>query len=830
MIKKHIGIVYPAGKARLSEEQKQAQVQKFEQQGFLVTEIRPEWPSPDGCTSSPVLERASQLAYALTARKFHIVMAARGGVGTTELVPFLENMLPPVLSDKTFVGFSDNSFLGCYLALRYPNMRYIHGQMAFPSLPHQENDLDRSRLLDLLQDRDVEDSFTAPVVCSKLSALYDIEMKKISLTGTCIPLNLSLAESVSSVPFLKFPEKSILFLEDCHEHFYRIVRKCDSLINSGLLDSVQAIVLGDFSDCLGADEKPLDRSALLNWFAEKTGLPVFDLPIFGHGNRRFPLIMGSAVTLDVSWSQVQDKLLCGTSCVTLSWKSSQKASDRLATTFPIGLFKQQLQPDSTVHMTGIGGTGMAQVAGLFVASGQKVTGSDQPIYPPMDKLIADLGIKPDVGFLAANIEKHRPQAIVMANVVSRLSASLKKNEELEFILNQRIPMMSFPSALRKYFLHSSQNIVVSGTHGKTTTSSLVAFLLSELNQSPSYLIGGSPVNFKSGFALHSKDLFVLEGDEYDSAFFDKGPKFLHYEPKIALMANIEFDHADIYENVEAIEQEFLRLAKLCRDRNGIVVANLDDARVAKVVKNSNACVIGFSAQADKKHEFGSWVLQHFKTQSDGIVVTVKAPTNQVFEFKAGVFGAHNALNCVSAFATLHAFYIQRTNQTQDLSFVEQAIQAISRFKGVKRRFELLQNKNDICVFDDFAHHPTAIVATLAAFQDYMKSSGRSGRLIVCFDPRNATMRRNVMQQELSQSFHAADLVLLGKVPQDLRMDQNQALDGLEVAKSCGKKAHYFDDNQLLLQALKQEVKAGDTVVFMSSGSFDGISHQFAKSL
>lgn len=816
---KHIGIVYPAGKIKLTDQQKHEKIQRLESFGFKVTDIKPELSSLDGCTSAPVLERATQLAYALTARKFDVVMAARGGVGSTELIPFLENILPPVISDKTFVGFSDNSFLGCYLALRFPNLRYIHGQMAFPSDGKNESERDQKALMDLLNGQNNPYEFE----CDMSS--WGAEMSSRGLTagstlsGKCIPLNLSLAESVAVARFLTFPKNSILFLEDCNEYLYRIIRKIDSLINSGLLENVIAIVLGNFNGCFGADEKPLERNILLDVFARKTNLNVYDLPIFGHDKGRFPLVMGGDVQI-FHFGQA--------SKITIT--NQQEKPQIVATSFPIDLFCKPLDPSKTIHMTGIGGTGMAQVAGLLIANGYKVTGSDNPIYPPMDKLIADLGITPDVGFLAENIKKQTPQSIILANVVSRLSASLKKNDELEEILRTNIPLFSFPSALRKHFLSSSQNIVVSGTHGKTTTSSLIAFLFNSLSLNPSYLIGGSPVNFKSGFALGSKELFVLEGDEYDSAFFDKGPKFLHYEPKIALINNIEFDHADIYENIEAIEQEFLRLAKLCRDRNGIVVANLDDKRVARVVKESDACVIGFSADKKEKHLFACWVLLGFKTTSSGIHVNMKAPNGREFEFKTSVFGAHNALNCVAAFATLHAYQIQKKNDENDLSFLDQTLKSISDFRGVKRRFELLCEKNNITVFDDFAHHPTAIATTLQAFRDYMTSSQKTGRLIVCFDPRNATMRRNVLQDDLSKSFFAADIILLGKVPQDLRMDQTQALNGFEVAKACGTNARYFDDNDILFETLKKEVMSGDTVVFMSSGSFDGISHKFAKSL
>lgn len=805
---KHIAIVYPAGKIKISEEQKREKISTLEALGFTVSDVKPELDSLDGCTSSPVLERATQLSFALTARKFHVLMAARGGVGTTELIPYLENLLPPVIADKTFVGFSDNSFLGVYLALRFPNLRYIHGQMAFSNNVSGEPEMDKRALVELLNDKPTTHVFP----CDFLGTEHVVH-------GVCVPLNLSLAESVAAFRYLNFPENTILFVEECNEHLYRIIRKLDSIINSGLIQNVKAIVVGSFSDCLDSKEKPLDRKLLLKIFARKTKLPIYDLPIFGHDAFRFPLLMNGKIVIEHKGQKAQ-----------ISITNKQEKSTAVATHFTPDLFcaKNNLKK---IHLTGIGGTGMAQVAGLLLADGYQVTGSDNPIYPPMDKLIAHLGIKPDVGFRAENITKNKPDAIVLANVVSRTSAALKKNDELEEILAGNTPVLSFPSLLRRYFLHSSRNIVISGTHGKTTTSSIVTFLLTSLGLNPSYLIGGAPANFKTGFALNSKELFVLEGDEYDSAFFDKGPKFLHYEPKIALLNNIEFDHADIYQNVEAIEQEFLRLAKLCKDRNGIVVANLDDKRVCEVVTKSQAHVIGFAhIKNKKKHKFDCWYLKDYKTEFSGIQVTMIAPNGSEFEFKTGVFGAHNALNSVAAMATLHANQILETQDEKDFSFLKKALKAMWEFRGVKRRFELLMEKNNISVFDDFAHHPTAISTTLEAFRDYMTSSGKIGKLIVCFDPRNATMRRNVLADELSKSFAHADVVFLGKVPQDLRMDQNQSLDGYAVAKACGSNARYFEDNIKLIEVLRQTVLPGDTVVFMSSGSFDGISHKFAESL
>lgn len=823
--KKHIAIIHPAGKNRIELAKKNERIEKIKAQGFNVTEILPQIASVDGVTSAPIMERACLLSYALTMRKFEILFAARGGMGCTELVPFLENLLPPVIPDKILVGFSDISFLGIYLGIRYPNLKYIHGQCAYSPNLFTGPLLDQRALFDLLNDQTRQYHFPVQVIFNN-NMLQDKD-----LVGVCVPLNLSLAESVSTVHYLNLPENNILFLEECNEHLYRILRKLDSLINSGMIQKTKAIVIGNFSDCFDAQDKPLNRDFLLNLISQKTNIPVIDFPLFGHAEFRFPIVLNSQVEIKTQ----KDK-----SFIYFSNKINNLG--RIATNFSPELFLKKIENNTrqtNIHLTGIGGTGMAQVAGLFKAAHYQVSGSDTPIYPPMDKVIADLGIKPDVGFNAENIGKNKPDAIILANVVSRLSASLKKNDELEELLHRTIPVLSFPAALRKYFLAKSTNIIISGTHGKTTTSSLVTHLLTKLGKKPSFLIGGRPSNFSAGFALNSEKLFVLEGDEYDSAFFDKGPKFLHYEPKICLINNIEFDHADIYPNVEAIETEFLRLARLTKERNGIVIANFDDKRAYRVAKQSGAFVIGFSSTEQNK-ENQSWQLKSYKTVADGIEVLCKQPNGKLFKFKTGIFGQHNALNSIAAVAILYAHDVlenaRKTGGLNNKKYIEDKTllmkisKAMRSFKGVKRRFELLKEKNNITVFDDFAHHPTAIVTTLEAFRSYMKSVGKKGRLIACFDPRNATMRRRVLQEQLAKSFFHADEVLLGKVPQDMRMNKEDVLDGPAVAQACGKNAKYFDDNEKLLVSLKQEVRPGDTIVFMSSGSFDGIPLRFAKEL
>lgn len=784
-------------------EEKQRRIQEFQNAGFAVTDLEPTLPALNGCTAGPILERAALLSHALTNRKFGILMAARGGYGVTELIPFLEYMLPPVLPSKTLVGFSDISYLGVYLSLKFPNVRYIHARNAFSDSLFLDDNPEKEVLFNLLNHKAQKNEFPC----------FSVTHHNEKIAGVCIPLNLSLAESLIATKNISLPQNTILFLEDCHEYVYRLLRKFDSLILSGFLENVKAIVLGDFTKPLTQDNQEMPREEFLKIVAAKLNKPTFDWPLFGHGNDCFPLVAHSHVILE---------------------------NNRIAFTYECPLREWHMQTETTfgfdlihfIHMCGIGGTGMASVAGLLKSGGYEVSGSDNVVYPPMDKVLIDLQIKPDVGYKKENIINRKIDMIVMGNVMSRKTAALQKNEELEEILQQNIPVMSFPSALRKIFLNKSFNIVVTGTHGKTTTSSLFAYLLKGLGGNPSFLIGGMPANFGQGFGLNSKDLFVLEGDEYDSAFFDKGPKFLHYEPSITLINNIEFDHADIYENIEAIENEFKRLAELTLKRKGFIIVNWDDQRVKKIAIDIKENVIAFGSAQNTQCDFPLWSLNSFDTTTTGITIHFTAPDKTIHSISCTqIFGKHNALNVLAVLAGLHAKYLLNQQNLQEmLKDIKKIDEVLKNFKGIKRRFELLGHKKEITVFDDFAHHPTAVRTTLQAFRDYISLTKKEGRLIVCFDPHNATMRRNILQEELAKSFAPADMLFLGKIPEDLRMNQEHVLNGNRVIESCGIKAQYFDENQKLLDSLQKEAKASDTIVFMSSGSFDGIPQRFVNAL
>lgn len=819
--KNRIAIVYPSGRLKPGVfENKEKRLGELSALGLNLTELEPKHDSETGYMAGMPIERAAILCHALTNRKYDVVWAARGGFGATSLIPFLENMLPPALPDKLLVGFSDVSFIGVYLALRFPNFTYVHANHPYDVDFFKTGELERNLLYEIIQGRSI---LKREYLCEHATGLNS----KL-IEGVCVPVNLSLAESLAVLPQIKLPKNNILFLEEIGEDANRVVRKLDSLINSRFLDDTCAIVLGTFTDCVDHLGNVFSERRIAEIIYSRTKIPVINQAMFGHDILRHPLVCHSPVKISN-----RD----GKTYLSLSFQRVPELT--LVTPFDAKLCRPK---SKNVHLSGIGGTGMAAVAGLFKSAGYHVTGSDNPIYPPMSDVIASLGISPQVGYKSENIGQANPDFVILANAISRIGADLKQNDELETLLQLTTPILSFPSALRKFLLTDALNVVVAGTHGKTTTTSLIAHSLTEAGYQPSFLVGGAPKNFDSGFKLASKDLYVLEGDEYDTAFFDKGPKFLHYEPKVALINNIEFDHADIYENVEAIEEEFYRLACITRDRGGIVIANLDDKRVVNVINRSQAPHIGFSLQT-KHIGKTAWIVEKIKPLANGFELSLQGPDSLAGSTNVQLFGRHNAANVAATIAVFQAVHLLKKqssiNSQSDLEThlklftaenFKSALDSLTTFLGIRRRFELIGIQNDIAVFDDFAHHPTAITTTLEGFRSFAKETKRSGKLIVCFDPRNATMRRRVLQMDLIESLKTADEVYLGKIPVDKRIASEDVLDGETVAKACGTHARYFSDNDLLCETLSKNVTAGDTVVFMSSGAFDNLPRKLFSKL
>ncbi len=481
-----------------------------------------------------------------------------------------------------------------------------------------------------------------------------------------------------------------------------------------------------------------------------------------------------------------------------------------------------LKKDASIYFCGIGGTGMAAVAGLCREAGFKVTGSDAGVYPPMSTMLADLGVSVRIPYQQANLSGVEPDLVVIANVLSR------GNVELEEVLRRNLPYTSFPQLLGDQFLKNSASCVVAGTHGKTTTTSLLAHVLHELGEDPSFIVGGIPRNFPYSFRLGKSPLFVIEGDEYDTAFFDKGPKFLHYHPKHLILNNLEYDHADIYPNVEAIEAQFAKLIALVPNRKSIL-ANIDDPGINRLIDKlgmqqevTRVAAMGAAEHADvtlKSHKAQAlpggqqlWTAYLSTKQWGDLVI------------ETTLSGRHNLANTAQVVACL-ASLEQSGDLTQPVDKARLGA-AFRSFSAPMRRLDLLASRGGIDVYEDFAHHPTAVRFVLEGFRTVYPNK----RLIVAFEPRSASQRRNVFQADFAKSLALADRVYIGECPQDKRIPEAERMDTSQMQAQIGGKAKAFATNADLLTELQTDVTAGDAVIFMSSGSFSGAQHELAKNL
>lgn len=441
---------------------------------------------------------------------------------------------------------------------------------------------------------------------------------------------------------------------------------------------------------------------------------------------------------------------------------------------------------------------MAALAGMLKKSGFQVSGSDANVYPPMSEFLAGLGIAIASGYAPENIEP-RPDLVVVGNVITA------KNPEAQALAAAAIPYVSLPQALGHFYLSGKQSLVVTGTHGKTTTSSLLATLLDNAGLDPGFMIGGIVQAFSSNHHIGKGQYFVVEGDEYDTAFFDKGPKFLHYQPQIAIITSIEFDHADIYADLEAVKRSFARLVDIMPS-DGAIVACLDHPVVREIAGAARCRVYGYG-EADGL----DWRMTDVSVTPDGTTFTVLKQGMEYGRFTSNMPGRHNAANAMAVIAVL------------DLVGVGTEIIALGlkKFHGVKRRQEVRGTVRGVTVIDDFAHHPTAVRETLAALADAYK--GR--RLITVFEPRSNSSRRKVFQEAYSQAFSKADIVVvrepvpLANVAEDQCFSARQLVDDL---CSRGVNALYFPSTDAILDYLPGALKAGDVVAILSNGGFDNI--------
>ncbi|MGH9547489.1 MAG: UDP-N-acetylmuramate:L-alanyl-gamma-D-glutamyl-meso-diaminopimelate ligase [Terriglobales bacterium] len=459
-----------------------------------------------------------------------------------------------------------------------------------------------------------------------------------------------------------------------------------------------------------------------------------------------------------------------------------------------------------IHLIGICGTAMAALAGMLRQRGFRVTGSDAAAYPPMSDFLASLDIPVAQPFAAANLEP-RPDLIVVGNAISR------GNVELEHILDQRIPFCSLPQILHDEFLRGKEVLVVAGTHGKTTTTSMLAWIFHCAGMQPSFLIGGIAENFGSSFQLGQGKHFILEGDEYDTAFFDKGPKFLHYFPDAIVLTSVEFDHADIYKDLDAVETAFKRLVNLIPGRGRIVALDTGES-VGRCLEKAFCPVERYG-----NSQAATWRVSNLRLDPDRTSWSVLRHGQPWSDFEFALAGEYNVLNATAAAALASACGIPP----------EEIASALKTFKSVKRRLEVRALVNGITIIDDFAHHPTAIAGTLSA----LRARYPAARLWAILEPRSNTLRRNVFQNELAGSLAVADEIVVASVfksesiPEAERMDVAALVADLQKR---GRHARIISDVDGIIQTVAPGMRPGDVVAILSNGGFGGIYEKLPQRL
>ena len=464
-------------------------------------------------------------------------------------------------------------------------------------------------------------------------------------------------------------------------------------------------------------------------------------------------------------------------------------------------------PISHIHLLGIAGSAMSPVAGMLKERGFHVTGSDVNVYPPASTLLDSLGIRWNEGYSAANL-KPAPDLAVVGNAISR------GNPEIEYILDEKIPYCSMPQLLEDFFLPGKTSIVIAGTHGKTTTTAMLAWIFQAAGRRPDFLIGGVAPNFGDrSYGLGGGQEFIIEGDEYDTAFFDKAPKFLHYHPDEIILTSLEFDHADIYPDLASIALQFRRLVNLVPRRGRILIWG-ESAELREVVAKAFCPVetFGLTPECD-------WCAGDIVWHDSATEFRVAHRGNEVARIRIPVAGRHNVLDALAATALAYARGLECDAVTH----------ALATFQSVRRRMETKGEAGGVLVVEDFAHHPTAIRLTLEAAR--IRWPGR--RVWAAVEPRSNTMRRKVFQDSLPNALAMADAVLFGPVNRAQLLDENERLSPESIAEAIrtrGKFAKAFDSAAEIAEHISDRAASGDIVLVMSNGSFDGLTGKLLERL
>jgi UDP-N-acetylmuramate: L-alanyl-gamma-D-glutamyl-meso-diaminopimelate ligase len=455
---------------------------------------------------------------------------------------------------------------------------------------------------------------------------------------------------------------------------------------------------------------------------------------------------------------------------------------------------------------GICGTGMASLAGTLKQKGHLVTGSDQNIYPPMSDFLEGLSIPVLEGYGAKNLSP-KPDLVIVGNVITRL------NPEAVELSRLHIPYLSLPQALRHFAMEGKKSIVICGTHGKTTTSALASWILEKAGMDPSFMVGGLSNNFSGNFKLGNGPFFVIEGDEYDTAFFDKGPKFLHYKPWITILTSIEFDHADIYRDLNHVIDNFRKLLNIIPS-DGLLIANGDDPVISAESKEAKCPVITYGLTENVQWKATDMTFREHHTR-----LKILKEGKEYMTLSTLLYGRHNVSNLLSTVALSHHLKIDNATLSD----------AMKSFGGIKRRQEIKGEKRGLLVLDDFAHHPTSVQETIRAVKE--KYKGR--RVMAVFEPRSNSSRRNIFQERYASAFDQADITmipeppLMEKIPPEERFSSTKLVEDLNER---GLKAFYCPDTNHLLDDIIKQSRQGDIILIMSNGPFDNLHDRLLKRL
>jgi UDP-N-acetylmuramate: L-alanyl-gamma-D-glutamyl-meso-diaminopimelate ligase len=459
-----------------------------------------------------------------------------------------------------------------------------------------------------------------------------------------------------------------------------------------------------------------------------------------------------------------------------------------------------------IHLVAVCGTGMGALACMLKEQGFEISGSDQKIYPPMSDFLMDRGISIRDGFKPEHIS-HGLDLVIVGNAVSSDNPEIKKMSAMG------LPFCSMPQALNRYVVADKKTLLIAGTHGKTTTSSILAWVLYKAGLDPSFMIGGILQNFNSNYRLGAGEHIVIEGDEYDTAFFDKGPKFMHYQPAMSVLTSVEFDHADIFRDLNHVQEAFSGFISQL-DNSSLLLAFDDDKNLQNLISKTG-CRVEFYG----KDHSSDWSLGDVAIDPPWTRFEVHKSGTRFGRFKSRLVGNHNLFNALSVIAMAHHLGVP----------VERIFDALETFEGIKRRQQIRGQKNQIIVMDDFAHHPTAVRETIEAVKTFYSQN----RLIAVFEPRTNSSMRKVFQSVYPAAFDFADLIcirqppLLEKIPLHERFSSEQLVADL---KKRGRDAHFYADTESIIEFLVREAKSGDLILVMSNGGFDNIHARLLERL